>query len=135
MYKHNSKERKAKVTVTVQLEHSLGHWLRMNISDLNLVFDFSPMTHNLLHSVGFERLGDIILFSRKELSEGTLIPIEEFESLNFLDRRRIEYLEGEGTYKNHLVGPGKPRYKRFGPVSMKEIDDMFQKLGLKFRGE
>ncbi len=132
---YNTKERKRTVPVTVQLNHSLGRWLRMEIQDLGLIFDFSVRIHNVLKANRIERLEDILLFSRKGFAEGTGLTTEEFEALTFEEKRRIEYLEGEGPYKVKLVNPEKPLNRNLGKVGMQEIDSMLEKLGLKFRGE
>lgn len=132
---HNSKERKQLVPVTVQLNYSLGRWLRMEIPDLRLIFDLSVRIHNVLKANRIERLEDILLFSRKGFIEGTGLTTKEFEALTFEEKRRIEYLEGEGSRKVKLVNPDKPLNRNLGKAGMKEIDTMLEKIGLKFRGE
>lgn len=132
---YNTKERKRIVPVTVQLNHSLGRWLRMEIGELGLIFDLSVRIHNVLRANRIERLEDLLLFSRKGFTEGTGLTTEEFEALTFNEQRRVQYLEGEGKYKVKLVNPDKPLNHNLGKAGMQEIDAMLEKLGLKFRGE
>ncbi len=132
---YNTKERKRIVPVNVQLNYSLGQWLRMEIQDLGLIFDISVRMHNVLKANRIKRLEDILLFSRKGFAEGTGLTTEEFEALTFDEKRRIEDLEGEGQYKVKLVNPDKPLNRNLGKAGMQEIDAMLEKLGLKFRGE
>lgn len=132
---YNTKERKRTVPVNVQLNYSLGQWLRMEIEDLGLIFDISVRMHNVLKANRIKRLEDILLFSRKGFAEGTGLTTEEFEALTFDEKRRIEDLEGEGQYKVKLVNPDKPLNRNLGKAGMQEIDAMLEKLGLKFRGE
>jgi len=132
---YNTKERKRTVPVNVQLNYSLGQWLRMEIAELGLIFDFSVRIHNVLKANRIERLEDILLFSRKGFTEGTGLTTEEFEALTFTEQRRVEYLEGEGQYKTILVNPNTPLNRNLGKAGMQEIDAMLEKLGLKFRGE
>ncbi|MCB0381630.1 MAG: hypothetical protein H6791_02635 [Candidatus Nomurabacteria bacterium] len=132
---YNTKERKRIVPVTVQLNYSLGRWLRMEIGELGLIFDFSVRIHNVLRANRIERLEDLLLFSRKGFTDGTGLTTEEFEALTFNEQRRVEYLEGEGKYKVKLVNPDKPLNRNLGKAGMQEIDAMLEKLGLKFRGE
>lgn len=130
---YNSKERKQLVPVTVQLNYSLGQWLRMEIPDLGLIFDLSVQIHNVLKANCIERLEDMLLFSRKGFVEGTGLTTEEFELLTYYEKHRIEYLERE--HKVKLVKPDKPLNRNLGKAGMKEIDAMLEKLGLKFREE
>jgi|GEM_PF-2482636 len=132
---YNTKERKRTVPVNVQLNYSLGQWLRMKIVELGWIFDFSVRIHNVLKANRIERLEDILLFSRKGFTEGTGLTTEEFEALTFDEKHRIEYLEGEGQYKVNLVNPDTPLNRNLGKAGMQEIDAMLEKLGLKFRGE
>jgi len=130
---YNSKQRKQLVLVTVQLNYSLGQWLHMDIKELMLRFNFSVQLSNILLASNFERLEDILLFSRKGFANGTGLTTEEFEKLTTKEKNRILYLEYR--YKIKLVNPDKPLNRNLGKVGMKELDIMLTKLGLKWRGE
>lgn len=132
---YTAKERKRIVPVTVQLNYSLKQWLRMEIQDLELIFDLSVRVYNVLKANRIERLEDILLFSRKGFADGTGLTTEEFEALTFDEQRRVEYLEGEGQFKIKLVNPDRTLNRNLGPKGMEEIDSILEKLGLKFRGE
>lgn len=129
----SSKERKNKITVEVEITRSLDGWLYMSINDLGLVFNFSVRTHNILKSYGIRKLRELLYFSKKGLTEGTGITTEQFNALSFDDRKWLNYIEDE--YKTKLVNLEEPRKYKIGPSSMKEINTMLEKLGLKLNGE
>ena len=119
----SSKERKQQIVTEIQISHKLGSWLRMEIYDIGLIFNLSIRTQNILKATGIKNLRDLLLFSRKELTLGVEITEEEIKTLPFGDQLRIQNLtEGGRSFK-------------LGPVSMKEIDSMLNKLGLKLREE
>jgi len=128
----DSKEKRQHVTVTVQITGTYRYWLHMDLDRLGIIFSFSVSTHNIFKAMGFEKLSDLLLFSREGFLTGPRMTQQELESLNFIERRHVEYLEERGG--RQIVDAEPRKIRKLGPVSMSEIDNMLQKLGLKFRG-
>lgn len=127
----NSKEKKQQVTVTVSITGTYRYWLRMDLDELGTIFSFSVSTHNIFKAMGFEKLSDLLLFSREGFLTGPRMTQQEFESLNFDEKSRVEYLQERG--RRQIIDAKPRKIRKLGPVSMGEIDNMFQKLGIKFR--
>ena len=80
-------------------------------------FSFSVKTHNLLRFLQIKNLEDLLLISRKGLTEGL---------------EKDEWHYNTTYYRNkEVLNPLKPQKAKFGPASMKEIDSMLSSLGLK----
>ncbi len=90
---YNSNQMKQPIRAVIPITRSLKNWLGLDIGDLGLIFSFSIKTHNGLKAMGFEKLSDLLLFSRKGLVAGTGLTKKEFDELSWDDRRRILEME------------------------------------------
>lgn len=126
------KDASQKITVTVEITHRYSYWLSMELIELASIFGFTVTLHNILRTHQFNKLYEILLFSRKGFQERTITE-DEFAALDFHEKQEVEELEER--WKRKIIGAKPEKMHKFGPVRMKEIDDVLSRLGLKFRGE
>lgn len=122
-------EKRERVPLTLTITLPREQWLTLDLETIILVFSLSIKTSARLRRMEVENLGDLILFSKKELLKGENISIAGFNAIGYHGQKRIEYLEKKRG------GPILAPRSKIAPSSMRELEGVFARLNVTFREE